>query len=63
VKYLDNISDSEIEEVEIPTAIPLVYKLNENLKPVKRYYLASEEEVKVAQQAIKDQGKKSASRL
>lgn len=39
VKYLDNISDEEIPKKEIPTGIPLVYELDENLKPIKNYYL------------------------
>jgi len=39
VKYLDNISESEITELNIPTAIPLVYELDDNLKPIRHYYL------------------------
>jgi len=39
VKYLDNVSESEITELNIPTAIPLVYELDERLKPIKHYYL------------------------
>lgn len=39
VKYLDNISDAEIIELNIPTGVPLVYELDENLKPLKHYYL------------------------
>ena len=39
VKYLDNVSDAEIVELNIPTAIPLVYELNETLKPIRHYYL------------------------
>jgi len=46
VKYLDNISNEEITELNIPTGIPLVYELNDDLKPIKHYYLASEEDVK-----------------
>jgi 2,3-bisphosphoglycerate-dependent phosphoglycerate mutase len=41
VKYLDNISDDEIPSLEIPTGKPLVYELNDNLKPVRHYYLES----------------------
>ncbi|MBS1819540.1 MAG: 2,3-diphosphoglycerate-dependent phosphoglycerate mutase [Acidobacteria bacterium] len=39
VKYLDNISDAEIVELNIPTGIPLVYELDANLKPIRHYYL------------------------
>jgi 2,3-bisphosphoglycerate-dependent phosphoglycerate mutase len=39
VKYLDNIPESEIVELNIPTGMPLVYELDDNLKPLKRYYL------------------------
>lgn len=41
VKYLDNISDDEIPSLEIPTGKPLVYELDDNLKPVRHYYLES----------------------
>jgi 2,3-bisphosphoglycerate-dependent phosphoglycerate mutase len=57
VKYLDNISDSEIVELNIPTGIPLVYELDENLKPIKSYYLGNEEEIKKAAEAVAAQGK------
>ena len=39
IKYLDNISDDDIMNVEIPTGIPLIYELDDNLKPIKHYYL------------------------
>ncbi|MEI6080343.1 MAG: 2,3-diphosphoglycerate-dependent phosphoglycerate mutase [bacterium] len=39
VKHLDKISDEKIPEFEIPTGVPLVYELDDNLKPLKRYYL------------------------
>ena len=39
IKYLDNISDEEIVSLEIPTGNPLVYELDDNLKPIKHYYL------------------------
>jgi 2,3-bisphosphoglycerate-dependent phosphoglycerate mutase len=41
VKYLDSISDEEIENIEIPTGIPLVYHLDEDLQPVSKFYLRS----------------------
>jgi len=57
VKYLDHISEEEIVELNIPTGIPLVYELDENLRPIKHYYLADEEAVKAAQAAVAAQGK------
>jgi 2,3-bisphosphoglycerate-dependent phosphoglycerate mutase len=42
VKYLENISDAEIVELNIPTGIPLVYLLNEDLRPVQKYYLGDQ---------------------
>jgi 2,3-bisphosphoglycerate-dependent phosphoglycerate mutase len=57
VKYLDNISDQDIVEVNIPTGIPLVYELDENLKPINRYYLGDPEEVRKAIEAVAAQGK------
>ncbi|MDD4899071.1 MAG: 2,3-diphosphoglycerate-dependent phosphoglycerate mutase [Candidatus Omnitrophica bacterium] len=57
VKYLDNISDDQIVKLNIPTGIPLVYELDDNLKPIKNYYLGDPEEVKKAMQQVASQGK------
>ncbi|MCA6079699.1 MAG: 2,3-diphosphoglycerate-dependent phosphoglycerate mutase [Endomicrobium sp.] len=57
VKYLDNISDNDIVSLNIPTAMPLIYELDENLKPVKNYYLGDPEAVKKAMEAVANQGK------
>jgi len=57
VKYLDNISDSEIVSLNIPTGIPLVYELDDNLKPEKHYYLGDPEEVEKAAKAVANQGR------
>ncbi len=57
VKYLDNISDEEIPGLNIPTGIPLVYELDDELKPIKHYYLGDEDEIKKAEQAVKNQAK------
>jgi 2,3-bisphosphoglycerate-dependent phosphoglycerate mutase len=57
VKYLDNVSDVEIPELNIPTGIPLVYELDADLKPVTHYYLADEETVRKAAEAVAAQGK------
>ncbi|MMZ66315.1 2,3-bisphosphoglycerate-dependent phosphoglycerate mutase [compost metagenome] len=45
VKYLENLSNEEIVDVNIPTGTPLVYTLDENLKPVEKYYLGSDQKV------------------
>jgi 2,3-bisphosphoglycerate-dependent phosphoglycerate mutase len=57
VKYLDNISDQEIPELNIPTGIPLVYELNADLEPVTHYYLGDPEAVAKAAAAVASQGK------
>ena len=57
VKYLDNIPDDEIVGLNIPTGIPLVYELDDDLKPIKHYYLGDPEEIAKAQQAVANQGK------
>jgi 2,3-bisphosphoglycerate-dependent phosphoglycerate mutase len=57
VKYLDNVSDDEITELNIPTGIPLVYELDIDLKPITHYYLADEETVRKAAEAVAAQGK------
>ncbi|MBM3152512.1 MAG: 2,3-diphosphoglycerate-dependent phosphoglycerate mutase [Chloroflexi bacterium] len=57
VKYLDNISEEEITELNIPTGIPLVYELTPDLKPVTHYYLADDETVRKAAEAVANQGK------
>jgi len=57
VKYLDNVSDEAIVELNIPTGIPLVYELDHNLRPLKHYYLADKETVEKATAAVANQGK------
>jgi 2,3-bisphosphoglycerate-dependent phosphoglycerate mutase len=56
VKYLDNISETEITELNIPTGIPLVYELDADLNPVKHYYLGDAEAVAKAAAAVAAQG-------
>jgi 2,3-bisphosphoglycerate-dependent phosphoglycerate mutase len=58
VKYLDNISDEDILKLNIPTGIPLVYELDDDLKPIKHYYLGDQEAIKAAAAAVANQGKK-----
>jgi len=57
VKYLDNIPDDVIPEVNIPTGMPLVYELEDDLKPIKNYYLGDPEKVKKAMEAVASQAK------
>ncbi|MDR2462924.1 MAG: 2,3-diphosphoglycerate-dependent phosphoglycerate mutase [Verrucomicrobiales bacterium] len=57
VKYLDNISDAGILELNIPTGMPLVYELDENLRPLKHYYVGDPEEVAKAMAAVAAQGR------
>jgi 2,3-bisphosphoglycerate-dependent phosphoglycerate mutase len=58
VKQLDNISDEDIAEVNIPTGIPLVYQLEDDLKPIKSFYLGDPDAVARATQAVADQTRK-----
>ncbi|AJJ63628.1 2,3-diphosphoglycerate-dependent phosphoglycerate mutase [Yersinia aldovae] len=57
VKYLDNLSEEEILELNIPTAVPLVYEFDENFKPIKRYYLGDADEIAAKAAAVANQGK------
>lgn len=58
VKYLDNISDEEIVNLNIPTGIPLVYELDTDLKPMKHYYLGDPEAIQKAIDSVAKQIKK-----
>ena len=58
VKYLDDIPEADIVELNIPTGMPLVYELDDNLKPLQRYYLGDPEKVKAAMDAVAAQGRK-----
>src|SRR6266508_396641 len=57
VKYLDNVSDEEIVELNIPTGIPLVYELDATLKPIRHDYIGDPEQVRAAMEAVAKQGK------
>ncbi|WP_457332636.1 2,3-diphosphoglycerate-dependent phosphoglycerate mutase [Rhizobacter sp. P5_C2] len=59
VKYLDGIADADIVGVNIPNGIPLVYELDENLKPIKSYYLGDAAAAAAAAAAVANQGKKA----
>ncbi|MAF88965.1 MAG: 2,3-diphosphoglycerate-dependent phosphoglycerate mutase [archaeon] len=57
VKYLDKISDEEITKLNIPTGIPLVYELDDNLNPVKHYYLGDSEKARIESEKVAKQTK------
>jgi 2,3-bisphosphoglycerate-dependent phosphoglycerate mutase len=57
VKYLDNISDDDIAGLNIPTGVPLVYELDENLKPIRHYYLGDQAAIEAKINAVKNQDK------
>ena len=57
VKYLDDISKEDIVRLNIPTGVPLVYELDEDLKPIKNYYLGDQEALKAKMEAVANQGK------
>jgi 2,3-bisphosphoglycerate-dependent phosphoglycerate mutase len=57
IKYLDNISDQDIVELNIPTGIPQVYELDADLKPLRHYYLGDPARLEAAVQAVSSQGK------
>jgi len=56
VKMIENISDEEIVDFNIPTGIPLAYEFNENLKPIKQGFIGDPETIKQATQAVANQG-------
>ena len=56
VQYLDEIPNEDMKDVNIPTGVPLVYELDENLKPIKKYYIGDEEKVKKLME-VANQGK------
>lgn len=57
VKYLENISDKDIINLNIPTGVPLVYELDENFKVLSKRYLGDQEAISKAMEAVKNQGK------
>lgn len=60
IKYLDNVSDEAIVNLNIPTAQPLVYELDAALKPIRSYYLGDADAIAAAMQAVANQGKANA---
>ncbi|MFX1487662.1 MAG: 2,3-diphosphoglycerate-dependent phosphoglycerate mutase [Promethearchaeota archaeon] len=57
VKYLDEMKEEEIVDLNIPTGIPLIYELDESVKPISHHYLGDVEKVQAAIDAVADQGK------
>ncbi|HNO75212.1 2,3-diphosphoglycerate-dependent phosphoglycerate mutase [Nitrosomonas mobilis] len=57
VKHLDQISDQDILNYNIPTGVPLIYELEENLKPIRNYYLGNAEQIEEAMHAVASQAK------
>ena len=57
LKYLENIPENEIVELNIPTAVPLVYELTDDMKPIRRYYLGNQDEINAKVAAVAAQGK------
>jgi 2,3-bisphosphoglycerate-dependent phosphoglycerate mutase len=57
IKYLDDISDTDILGVNVPNGVPLVYELDESLKPIRSYYLGDPDVIAKAQAAMANQGK------
>jgi 2,3-bisphosphoglycerate-dependent phosphoglycerate mutase len=60
VKHLDNVAEEEIVGLNIPTGIPLVYELDEDLKPIRNYYLGDPEAARKAAEAVAKQAQKQA---
>ena len=57
VKYLDGVTEEDIVKLNIPTGIPLIYELDDDLNPIKHYYLGDPEAIKQAIEAVENQGK------
>lgn len=57
IKYAERISDKDIADLNIPTAIPMVYELEDDMKPIRRYYIGDQEAVKKASEAVAAQSK------
>ncbi len=57
IKHLDKIAETEIVKLNIPTGIPLVYELEDDLRPIRHYYLGDEEKIRKATESVAKQGK------
>jgi len=54
---LDNVSETDIVKLNIPTGIPLIYELRDDLTPIKHYYLGDEDKIRKATESVAKQGK------
>jgi 2,3-bisphosphoglycerate-dependent phosphoglycerate mutase len=57
VKYAERMPDQDIADLNIPTGMPMVYELEDDMKPIRRYYLSDPEKAKKAMAAVASQGK------
>ena len=57
IKHLDGVSDDDIVNLNIPTGIPLVYELDDDLKPIRSYYLGDQEAAQAAAAAVANQAR------
>ncbi|MEY8468964.1 2,3-diphosphoglycerate-dependent phosphoglycerate mutase [Faecalibaculum rodentium] len=57
VKFLDHISDDDIAGLDIPTGVPLVYELDDDMNPLRHYYLGDPDVIRAREEAVKNQGK------
>ena len=57
VKYLDDLSEQDVLELNIPTGIPLIYELDDDMKPVRRYYLGEQAKIEQAMRVVANQGR------
>ena len=57
IKYAERISDTEIADLNIPTAVPIVYELEDDMRPIRRYYLGDQESVAKAAESVANQAK------
>ncbi len=57
IKYMEDIDETALLELNIPTGVPLVYKLDENVKPISRFYLGVPAEVKAKALEVANQSK------
>ena len=60
IKHLDDVGEAELVGLNVPTGIPLVYELDEGLKPIRHYYLGDQAEVAKRIAAVSAQGKAKA---
>jgi 2,3-bisphosphoglycerate-dependent phosphoglycerate mutase len=58
IKHLDGVSDDDIVHMNVPTARPLVYELDDALRPIRSYYLGDQAEIQAAMAAVAAQGRK-----